>query len=219
MSRLVRRGASGFRLAVVFGLVLAAGPVQAADLHAGVQLGAYVWPAYSNRNQVEADTLPGGAVSLVGGVTTTREDLVSLFPSAPEELAERLAARFELEVAQRISPIHGVNDDSGQRTADGQTLYATSILANFWPEWSFGERWATYAGGGPGVTWVRALGSDASVFSVQTGAGVLYDLPVGGGTLRFDFGWRSLWSASVELNAGRTDFDAHGGVLGIQFRW
>ena len=204
---------------LVLGLVFVVPePAYAVEPHAGLQIGAYVWPAFSNRNQVEADTLPGLAVSLLLGVTTTPDDLTSLFPSASETIAERLSARVELEVAQRFSAIHGVNDELGQRTADGQTLYATSILANFWPAWSWGRGVSTYAGGGPGVSWVRALGSDAAVFSVQTGAGVLVELPFGDGAVHLDLGWRSLWSSSVQLTAGRTDFDAHGGVLGIQIR-
>lgn len=197
------------------GILGSAAPARAIEPYGGIQLGAYVWPAFSNRNQVEADTLPGISVSLLGGIEMRMNEL---WPTAPTTFGERFGTRIELEVNERISAIHGVNDSAGQRTADGQTLYATSALVNVWPSWQWSPRWRTYLGAGVGVSWIRALGSDASVFSVQTGAGVVVDFPLGSWTLGLDIGWRSLWSSSVELTAGRTDFDSHGGVIGLQFR-
>ena len=192
---------------------------KAVDGYVGLQAGGYVWPAYSNRNQVEADTLPGVAASLLGGVRVRGADMDLLGSRLSSVLSGHLGIRSELEVSQRFSAIHGVNDVDGQRTADGQTLYATSLMANTWPEWAWDDRWSTYAGAGVGVTWVRALGSDASVFSVQTGAGVLVDFTVSKMLLTLDVGWRSLWQSSVQLTAGRTDFDAHGGAIGLHLRF
>ncbi len=194
----------------------AAWPVAAVEPYVGIQLGGYVWPAYSNRNQVEADTLPGVAGSVLGGVQL---EMNELWPSAPTNIGERIGGRVELEISQRISAIHGVNDEAGQRTADGETLYATSALVNLWPSWAWTPRLRLYVGGGLGVSWIRALGSDAPAFSVQTGAGVYVDFPFERFTLGLDVGWRSLWSASVQLDAGRTDFDAHGGAIALHIRW
>lgn len=217
--RFARRFGRGLGPTLILSSLLATSAARAVEPYASIELGFYFWPAYSNRNQVEADTSPGGSGSLALGVQLGEEDWAALGPGVPRLIRERLGARIEVAGAQRISPIHGVNDKDGQRTADGQTLYATSALANFWPSWAWGDRWRTYAGGGLGASWIRALGSDAAVFSVQTGAGVQIDVPAGDWTFGFDIGWRSLWNASVQLNAGRTDFDAHGAIIGISVRY
>ena len=57
---------------------------------------------------------------------------------------------MEIEVGQRFSDLHGVNDDFGQRTADGKSLEATTALFNIWPSVRIADGWTAYIGGGFG---------------------------------------------------------------------
>lgn len=202
----------------LFGALVCAGPTRAVEPYAALEVGAYTWPAFSNRNQIEADTLPGLSVSLAGGVEFLARDFLSEANTRPGSFLDRLGGRIELAASQRISAIHGVNDDAGQRTADGKTLYATTGLVNGWASWALSDRVRIYGGGGLGMSWIKALGSDATVFSSQSGAGVRFRWPIGSASLDLDLGWRSLWSSSVQLDRGRIDFDAHGGVIGLSIR-
>lgn len=182
----------------------------------GIQGGTYLWPAYSNRDQVEADTAPGFAWAVVGGVALEADRAES--PRAPRisRSLRRLGARLELEVGQRFSPIHGINDGVEQRTGDGNVLRATSAHVNLWPSIRLTGAWRLYVGGGGGGTWIQGLGSDKRVWSVQTGLGVLFEIPVETLPLRLDLGWRSFFANSTNLRGALADFDAHGGVLGCQ---
>lgn len=198
---------------------LGADIAQAVEPYVGVQGGVHFWPAYSNRDQVEADTGPGFSWSATGGIVMQAESWGPAPPGHPvlTTLSERLGVRVEAEVGQRFSDIHGINDNMGQRTGDGKGLSMVHVHLSAWPSWKIASGWTYYAGGGVGASWLRALGSDAVVHSFQVGTGLLIDLPIGRFTPRLDLGWRSVFVDSVELRDRLTDFDAHGGIIGFQF--
>ena len=184
--------------------------------YAGLQGGVFLWPAYSNRDEVEADTGPGFSWAVVGGLdlrAAPRDDAsVRLWT----RLLRRFSGRVELEVGQRFADIHGINDGPLQLTGDGKTLQATTAHVNLWPAVKVASGVRIYAGGGGGGTWLRGLGSDKRVWSGQAGLGLLFDLPLEGCSMRLDVGWRSFFANSTKLRGALADFDAHGGVLGVQ---
>lgn len=191
---------------------------QAADGYAGIQGGVHFWPAYSNRDQVEADTDAGYSWAGVLGVDLLARDLPpdsSLWPF----LWERLGLRLEIEGGQRYSDLHGVNDDFGQRTADGKSLEATTALFNVWPTVRVTEGWTAYVGGGVGTAWIRTLGSDKLRLGLQAGTGLLIDLPFEAIPMRLDIGWRSFFASSAEYRDRLVDFNTHGAVLGIHVKF
>ena len=184
--------------------------------YVGLQGGVFLWPAYSNRDEVEADTGPGFSWAVVAGLDWAAGRHERLGRATRPRSVERLSARLELEVGQRFADIHGINDGPSQLTGDGKTLRATSVQVNLWPAVRVATAVRIYAGGGGGGTWLRGLGSDKRVWSAQTGFGVLIDLPVEGFSVRVDLGWRSFFANSAKLRNGLADFDAHGAVLGFQ---
>jgi len=183
------------------------------DPYVGLHAGIYIWPAYSNRDEVEADAEPGYQWGLVGGVNFETDSASDEAPAA----IDRLGTRLELEVGQRFSGLHGINDGPVQRTGDGKNLQATSVSFNLWPSVRISQACRFYAGGGGGGTWIRALGSDKRVWSAQTGLGFLIDVPVLGHDARVDLGWRSFFANSTKLRDALADFDAHGAILGLHF--
>ena len=195
--------------------LLMASSAHAIDGYVGLQGGTHFWPAYSNRDQVEADTTPGVSWGAVLGLDLGGESLPE-GSGLRSGLSSRLRLRVEIEVGQRWSDLHGVNDDLGQRTADGKTVQATSALFNLWPSWTFAEGWSAYLGGGVGNAWVRTLGSDKSRLALQGGAGVLIELPIDAIPARIDIGWRSFFASSAEYRDRLVDFNTHGPVVGIQ---
>lgn len=209
------------RARAIVPLVLAAwsftaGTAHAVDGYAGLQAGTHFWPAYSNRDQVEADTTPGASWAVVLGLDLGSEDLPAQ-SGLRSALSPSLRLRLEVEVGQRFSDLHGVNDDMGQRTADGKTVQATSALFNLWPSWTFAEGWSAYLGGGIGNAWVRTLGSDKSRLALQGGAGVLIELPTEAVPIRIDVGWRSYFASSAEYRDRLVDYNTHGPVVGVHF--
>lgn len=196
----------------------AASDAFAVDGYLGLQVGTHFWPAYSNRDQVEADTTPGYSYGLVGGVEIGSDDLPD-GAAAREAITPRLRLRVEAEISQRFSDLHGVNDDMGQRTADGQTIRATTAFFNLWPAWAFNEDVSAYLGGGVGASWIQTLGSDKTRVTFQGGAGVLIDLPVHAVPLRVDLGWRSFFASSAEYRDRLVDFNTHGPIVGLQLEF
>lgn len=181
-----------------------------------VQGGVSLWPAYSNRDEVEADTGPGFSGALLGGVELSAPEADRVPGFLERVFRERFSTRIELEANYRYAKIHGVNDGSLQRTGDGKTLRAISALVNVWPTWKFAEGFHVYAGGGGGGTFIRALGSDKRVWNGQVGLGLLIGLPIERVDVQLDLGWRSFFANSTKLRDGLTDFDTHGGVIGFQ---
>lgn len=184
--------------------------------YVGVAGGLFLWPNYSNRDELEADTSPGYAWSGVLGLELRAGARGVASSQEPPFSLRRLGARFEVEGGQRIAPIHGINDGPLQLTGDGKLLRATSAQVNLWPHWRVSRRWHLYLGGGGGVTFIRALGSDKRVASGQVGLGAFYAFPVGSFTGRIDIGWRSFFADSTQLRGALSDFDAHGGNLAFQ---
>ena len=178
-------------LALLASIVLAMGDAFAdvsAEPYVGLQGGVFLWPAYSNRDEVEADTGPGFAWAMVGGLDLESDDAKALPSLPPSRPLERLSGRLELEVGQRFAGIHGINDGPLQQTGDGKTLRATSVQLNLWPAFRVASALRVYAGGGGGGAWIRGLGSDKRVWSAQVGFGVLFDLPLRGHPVRLDLG-------------------------------
>ena len=190
----------------------------AIDGHVGLQIGTHFWPAYSNRDQVEADITPGYSYGLVGGVEIGSGDLPEGSPIR-SAITPRLRLRVEIEVSQRRSDLHGVNDDVGQRTADGKTIRATSALFNAWPAWDFNDDVAAYLGGGVGVSWIKTLGSDKTRLTLQGGAGVLIAFPIESLPMNVDLGWRSFFASSAEYRGRLVDLNTHGPIVGIQLEF
>lgn len=210
-----------FSLALAFlASILLGGGEAFADVspepYVGLQGGVFLWPAYSNRDEVEADTGPGFAWAIVGGLDFESDHAGVLSSSPPLPLLERLGGRLELEVGQRFAGIHGINDGPLQLTGDGKTLRATSVQLNLWPAVRVAHALRVYLGGGGGGAWIRGLGSDKRVWSAQVGFGVLIDLPIQGHPVRLDLGWRSFFANSTKLRDALADFDAHGGSIGLQ---
>jgi len=198
--------------------VLLAASAHAADGYVGIQGGVHFWPAYSNRDQVEADTDAGYSWGFVLGADLLATDLD---PRSPVRtfLSDRLGLRLEAEVGQRFSDLHGINDDLGQRTADGKTLQATSAFFNLWPTVRIAGGWTAYVGGGVGSSWIRTLGSDKVRLTLQAGTGVLIELPIDALPVRLDIGWRSFFASSAEYRDRLVDFNTHGAVIGIHVKF
>lgn len=214
MIRSKRRGAHALLLLAVLVHLLDGDAARAAEGYVGLQAGVHFWPAYSNRDQVEADTNPGFSWAVLGGANLGAQDL----PHASrlrELLSPRLGLRLEAEVGQRFSLLHGVNDDMGQRTADGKRIQTTSAHLNVWPSWTIAERFSLYLGGGVGASWIRTLGSDKVRLSLQAGTGLLIELPIDSVPLRLDIGWRSYFASSAEYRDRLVDFNTHGANIGL----
>ena len=193
------------------------------ETYLGLAAGGHAWLAYSNRDEVEADTEPGYGWRAAVGVAlfesyTSPSFEASASRSFGRAISDRLGARLGVEVGQRFSAIHGINDRSvsSQRTGDGKTLQATTLHVAAWPSVRIAEGWRLYVGGGGGVTWLRGLGSDQRVGSGETGLGVLYALPVERCRLVLDIGWRSFFASSTQLRGALADFDTHGVAIGLQ---
>ena len=215
-----RLGVHGFLLLASAALIdpFAAAAVEL-DLapYVGIAGGVHFWPAYSNRDEVEADTEPGYSWSALVGLEVAAPSQGSAGDDGLPPIAslERFSVRFDVGVGQRFSPIHGINDSTTQRTGDGKTLQATSLHLNAWPGYRVSERWRIYAGAGGGGTWLRALGSDKRVWSAEVGLGAQVDLPTTGVETRLDIGWRSFFANSTKLRDALADFDAHGVTIGL----
>lgn len=75
--------------------------------YVGLQGGVFLWPAYSNRDEVEADTGPGFAWAIVGGLDLASDRGEVLTYSPPSRRVERLSGRLELEVASASQAFTG----------------------------------------------------------------------------------------------------------------
>ncbi|MEM9177406.1 MAG: hypothetical protein AAGC67_19500, partial [Myxococcota bacterium] len=66
------------RVVAAFALVpasISGGKACAGEGYLGLHVGTHFWPAYSNRDQVEADTTPGYSYGIVGGLELGGDDL------------------------------------------------------------------------------------------------------------------------------------------------
>ena len=215
MTRSTSLGARALAPIALVVCLFAGAAAHAVEGHVGLQVGTHFWPAYSNRDQVEADTTPGYSWMAVGGIDLGRE----IFPEESwlrTRLTPRLRVRMEIEVGQRFSDLHGVNDDLGQRTADGKKIRATNAFFNLWPAWAFTDRVTGYLGGGIGSAWIQTLGSDRMRLALQGGAGFLIELPTEAIPLTVDLGWRSYFASSAEYRDRLVDYNTHGPTVGIQ---
>ena len=91
-------------LALLASIVLAMGDAFAdvsAEPYVGLQGGVFLWPAYSNRDEVEADSGPGFAWAMVGGLDLESDDARAL-PSLPPP--SRLRRLKRLPVANPSRP-------------------------------------------------------------------------------------------------------------------
>lgn len=220
----VQNAAASIRLwaAIICGLALMASPEAQGfswTPFVGVQGGLHLWPAYSNRDQVEADTAPGYSWALVAGVDLGWDPPGSTVSGQrkTQSFVERLGGRVALEAGQRFSDIHGLNTSTGQSTADGSTLRVTTVHLNFWPSYEIIPRWEIYLGIGGGVSWLRGLGSRSRVASFETGLGLRYALPIDAAAIWIDIGWRSYFADGAQFRNSLIDFDTHGAALGVHW--
>lgn len=194
-------------------VLTAGGCAQAPPLgepYVAVQAGAQRSLATHNDDELETGSEPGLVLGAAVGARLS--------------LSARVRARVELEAATRANELHGRNGGGcAQRSCSaddlaGNTLRATSLMLNAWPElrlpW-LDRRLAVYAGGGLGGAYVSALGDDTLAPTGQIGAGVLMRL----GSVEADAGWRYWTTGPLDLDGQQGRYHAHGPTVRLAYRW
>jgi opacity protein-like surface antigen len=192
--------------ALVLAVSLAAPDTAQAGLYVAAEAGLVLWPETSNSDQLEADSASGVVVGLAAGV-------------------EGRLGRLELEVAHRVSSIHGFNHPDGycresdgvcgtRLSGDGNRLHTTSVMVDLWPGMALGERLGVYAGGGVGGAWLSALGDHALTPAVQVGAGLVLKATT---RVSVELGYRYFRALDTTLDGLEVSYGTHSPMLRVSY--
>jgi opacity protein-like surface antigen len=188
-------------------LLVLAGMAHAAP-YVAAEAGIVKWPETSNSDQLEADSASGVAVGLAAGI-------------------EGRLGRLELELAHRVSKIHGFNHPDGycrqsdgvcgtRLSGDGNRLHTTSVMVTLWPGVALGRWPELYAGGGVGGAYLVAIDDQALTPAWQVGAGLVLQAT---DHISVDVGYRYFRALDATLDGLEVSYGAHSPMIRVSYRF